>query len=76
MATTRFRYGDGFTVENYQAVEQLAPNQQGVAFADAITQLTGDQICCVPVAQVEQTNGTTIGLGDAFVGGFLPALLS
>lgn len=76
MATTRFRYGDEFTVENYQAIAQLAPNQQGAAFAAAITQLLGDQICCVPVAQVEQANGTTIGLGDAFVGGFLPALLS
>jgi sugar/nucleoside kinase (ribokinase family) len=29
----------------------------------------------VPVAQVAQSNATTIGLGDAFVGGFLPALL-
>lgn len=76
MATTRFRYGDEFTVANYAEIEQLPPNQQGIHFAAAITQLLGDQVCCVPVAQVAQANGTTIGLGDAFVGGFLPALLS
>lgn len=76
MATTRFRYGDEFTAANYLEIERLSPNQQGVRFAAAITQVLGDQVCCVPVAQVEQANGTTIGLGDAFVGGFLPALLS
>jgi len=76
MATTRFRYGDDFTAEDYQEIEALASNPEGVRFADALQKLLADQICCVPVAQVEQSNATTIGLGDAFVGGFLPALLS
>ncbi len=75
MATTRFRYGDDFTVEHYRGVEQLVPNPAGARFAEELTALLGDQVCCVPVAQVEQTNATTIGLGDAFVGGFLPALV-
>lgn len=75
MATTRFRHGDDFTVEDYQQIERLDPNLQGASFAEAIKQRLGDHICCVPVALVEQTNATTIGLGDAFVGGFLPALL-
>ena len=75
MATTRFRYGDDFTVAHYQAIEQCAPNPAGARFAAALTALLGDQVCCVPVAQVEQANATTIGLGDAFVGGFLPALV-
>lgn len=75
MATTRFRYGDGFTVENYKAIETLAPQPAGARFGEAITKLLADHVCCVPVAQVEQSNATTIGLGDAFVGGFLPALL-
>jgi ADP-dependent phosphofructokinase/glucokinase len=75
MATTRFRYGDDFTVENYKEIEGLAPNPAGVRFADAIQALLAEKVCCVPVAQVEQSNATTIGLGDAFVGGFLPALL-
>jgi ADP-dependent phosphofructokinase/glucokinase len=76
MATTRFRYGDDFTVENYREIERVAPNGEGAQFAGALKKLLGDHVCCVPVAQVEQSNGTTIGLGDAFVGGFLPALLA
>ena len=45
-------------------------------FAIELKKLLGDRICCVPVAHVEGPNATTVGLGDAFVGGFLPALLS
>jgi ADP-dependent phosphofructokinase/glucokinase len=75
MATTRFCYGDDFTVENYKKIESLSPNKEGVIFADALKRLLGNKICCVPVAHVERSNATTIGLGDAFVGGFLPALL-
>jgi ADP-dependent phosphofructokinase/glucokinase len=75
MATTRFCYGDEFTVENYREIASLPPHPEGVRFADALQQLLADRVCCVPVAQVDQANATTIGLGDAFVGGFLPALL-
>jgi ADP-dependent phosphofructokinase/glucokinase len=75
MATTRFRYGDEFTVENYQEIEGLPPTAEGAEFAASIQQLLAHNVCCVPVAQVAQSNATTIGLGDAFVGGFLPALL-
>ncbi len=75
MATTRFRYGDYFAPEDYQKVAALPPTPQGAAFATAIKQLLGTKVCCVPVAQVDQTNATTVGLGDAFVGGFLPTLL-
>lgn len=76
MATTRFRYGDDFTLENYKEIETLSPNHEGAIFADALNKLLGHKVCCVPVAQVDQSNATTVGLGDAFVGGFLPALLS
>jgi ADP-dependent phosphofructokinase/glucokinase len=76
MATTRFCYGDDFTVENYNKIETLSPNRVGALFADGLKELLGNKICCLPVAHVEQSNATTIGLGDAFVGGFLAALLS
>lgn len=75
MATTRFRYGDDFTVDNYREIENLPPNPEGAQFAAAIGDLLGSKVCVVPVAQVDQSNGTTIGLGDAFVGGFIPALI-
>jgi ADP-dependent phosphofructokinase/glucokinase len=76
MGTTRFCYGDDFTVENYKDIERFPPNPEGVVFANELKKLLGDRICCVPVVHVEAPNGTTVGLGDAFVGGFLPALLS
>ena len=76
MATTRFCYGDDFTIENYKQVERLHPHPAGAGFAGKLKELLGDRICCVPVVDVEAPNGTTVGLGDAFVGGFLPAVLS
>lgn len=76
MATTRFRFGDDFRLANYKDVASLAPNPKGAAFASAFNAVSEVGAVCVPVAQVEQQNATTIGLGDAFVGGFLPALLT
>ncbi len=74
MATTRFRYGDDFTVANYHEIGGREPSAEDARFADIINAAPGNSVVCVPVAAVEQENGTTIGLGDAFVGGFLPAL--
>jgi len=74
MATTRFRYGDDFTMANYREIEGREANAEDAQFADIINAAGGDSIICLPVAAVAQENGTTIGLGDAFVGGFLPAL--
>jgi ADP-dependent phosphofructokinase/glucokinase len=76
MATTRFRYGDDFTIENYREIEGLLPTPEGARFAASVEELLPGRVACVPVAQVEQANCTTIGLGDAFVGGFLPALVA
>jgi ADP-dependent phosphofructokinase/glucokinase len=76
MATTRFCCGDDFAVENYKDIERLPPNPEGVVVANELKKLLGDRICCMPVVHIEGPNATTVGLGDAFVGGFLPALLS
>lgn len=75
MATTRFCFGDDFSVENYKEIESLPPNPEGEVFTGELKWLLGDKVCCVPVVQVNVANITTVGLGDAFVGGFLPALL-
>ncbi len=75
MATTRFCYGDDFTVEHYKEIDRASPNKEGAHFAHALKALLGNTIACLPVAQVEPLKATTIGLGDAFVGGFLAALL-
>ncbi len=76
MATTRFRYGDDFTGTDYRRIESTAPSAKNAETASALNSMAGGTLCCVPVAEVEQRSGATIGLGDAFVGGFLPALLS
>ena len=76
LATTRFCFGDDFTVEEFQRIKSLPAADENNRFADAMNKLPGESVCCAPVADVEQTGGTTIGLGDAFVGGFLPMLLS
>ncbi len=75
MATTRFRHGDDFTFEQYRSIAQAAPLEENARFAQALNASAPERICCVPVPAVEQAKPTTIGLGDAFVGGFLPALL-
>ncbi len=74
LATTRFRYGDDFTLANYREIAERAPSAEDARFAEIINAKQGANMVCVPVAAVEQANGVTIGLGDAFVGGFLPAL--
>lgn len=76
LATTRFCYGDDFTVENYSEIESFSPREDCAIFADAVNTHSSNNICCVPVAHVDQSNGTTVGLGDAFVAGFLPAALA
>ena len=76
MATTRLRYGDDFTVADYREIERRAAPAEYAKFAAAINRAAEDTVYCVAVAEVEQSKATTIGLGDAFVGGFLPALVS
>lgn len=75
MATSRFRYGDDFTLTHYRHIQGMAPRPENAMFADTIGASARNDTCCMPVAAVKQSNATTIGLGDAFVGGFLPALL-
>jgi ADP-dependent phosphofructokinase/glucokinase len=74
MAATRFRFGDAISKEKYQLTGALKTNPEGNSFCDTIEKLGGDRICCEPSLLVPETRVTTVGLGDAFVGGFLPIL--
>lgn len=74
MATTRFRLGDDYAAADYWAMRALPASEEGDAFAGMINHAGQGKICCVPVPPVAQAAGVTIGLGDAFVGGFLPFL--
>ncbi|MDR1096249.1 MAG: hypothetical protein LBL31_07650 [Spirochaetaceae bacterium] len=75
MATARFRLGDDFTGRDYMETGALPTEEPGAVFAGEIRDLLGDRVYCVPSFTVPEKNVTTIGLGDTFVGGFLPALL-
>ncbi|MDR1287933.1 MAG: ADP-dependent glucokinase/phosphofructokinase [Treponema sp.] len=75
MATSRFRFGDDFTREDYEETGRLPPEEEGKIFAAEIEEAAGGKICCVPSFLVSEKNVTTIGLGDTFAGGFLPALI-
>jgi ADP-dependent phosphofructokinase/glucokinase len=74
MATTRFRFGDGFTLADYRETELLPDEAVGAEFAAALNRLGGSRVFCLPSLRVGESTVTTIGLGDAFVGGFLPSL--
>jgi len=74
MAATRFRFGDDFTPADYHDTEGLPADTRGAEFAAALGKLAGDRVCCLPSVRVTESKVTTVGLGDAFVGGFLPAL--
>jgi len=74
MASTRFVCGDSFTSQDYYATEKYPVEKEGEAFAAELGGLLGDRVCCLASVQLDERNATTVGLGDAFVGGFLPAL--
>jgi len=76
MATTRYCHGDDFALTEYQAVGERPPNEEQGSFVEQLEKGLGDAVCCVPVAEIhgQPETVTSVGLGDAFVGGFLLAL--
>ena len=74
MASTRYRFGDGFTAEDYAAVGGYPQHPGGVSLAARLRDVAGDRLRIVPALVVDVEHPTTIGLGDTFVGGFIAAL--
>ena len=75
MASTRYRLGDGFTAHDYAATGAMSPGAAGSQVAAEVAALLGPGATIVPALNLSDvTSPTTIGLGDAFVGGFLAAL--
>jgi ADP-dependent phosphofructokinase/glucokinase len=74
MAATRFRLGDHFSKSDFLATLSLPPETQGAAFSTEINRLGRGEVCCLPSVEMEEKKVTTIGLGDAFVGGFLSTM--
>jgi ADP-dependent phosphofructokinase/glucokinase len=76
LAATRFRYGDDITPERYRETSMLGKDPQGLEFSETIQSLGGGMVCCEPSLDARETRVTTIGLGDAFVGGFISLMTS
>lgn len=74
MASTRYLHGDAFTPAEHEAVSGGPRHDGGVAFARALERLLPGEVCCVPALWLSTGTPTTVGLGDAFVGGFIAAL--
>jgi ADP-dependent phosphofructokinase/glucokinase len=75
MATTRLRFGDDFGMAEYEGTASLPIDEAGGKFAADLESSVGGALRCLPSFRVEESDLTTIGLGDAFVGGFLRALV-
>lgn len=79
LAATRYCHGDDFTDEDVHSLRRQPRRPESVAFAAALSQRlggeqTGNSVRCVPGFALDVAHPTTVGLGDAFVGGFLAAL--
>lgn len=75
-AAARFQFGDEYTAEDVKRTRMCPPEPEGEAFSREMNGLPGGKVCCLASLNVKAEKATTIGLGDSFVGGFLPALVS
>lgn len=75
MASTRFEFGDAMTLEEFNRVGVGVLEPEAVEFCSELETLRPD-VSTVPSFAIEVPYPTTIGLGDAFVGGVVAALNS
>lgn len=74
VASTRYRHGDDYTDDDLDLMRNRPRRPESVEFAAALRNRMGAAVCCVPGLRLDVAEPTTVGLGDAFVGGFLAAL--
>ena len=74
MAATRYCHGDYFTDGDVDRLRRLPRAPASVTFAAALRAEMGDTVRCIPGFELDVENPTTVGLGDAFVGGFLAVI--
>lgn len=73
MASTRFAHGDASTLEDYRSVGDADPDPIGKALARD-EGLAACGVLVAPSRDVACENPTTIGLGDAFIGGVMMSM--
>jgi ADP-dependent phosphofructokinase/glucokinase len=72
LATTRFRFGDTFGLDDFHSTEALPLEGNSVRFCKKLCE--NPLFCCVGSYEVKEKHVTTIGLGDTFVGGVMSKL--
>jgi ADP-dependent phosphofructokinase/glucokinase len=75
LAATRVRCGDDLSPHAYRETEALPEQPRSIDFARSIEARLKGKVCCVPAYKIQQAQMTTIGLGDAFIGGFIAGLV-
>jgi ADP-dependent phosphofructokinase/glucokinase len=76
VATSRYLRGDTLNAADTGATMHRPLHVPGAVFAEELRNRLGERVRCIPVVQsTDLARPTTIGLGDAFVGGFLAALV-
>ncbi|WP_175956579.1 ADP-dependent glucokinase/phosphofructokinase [Schaalia sp. Marseille-Q2122] len=73
MASTRFAHGDGFTAEDFHAMAAVPYSPVGL-YLTASPAVRKAGVLIAPSHAVKIADPTTIGLGDAFVGGMVLSL--
>lgn len=73
MAATRYAKGDRFTKVDFEETARAEKSPEGERFRANIPGIYRENADCLPGYRIELKEGTatTVGLGDAFVGGFL-----
>jgi hypothetical protein len=74
VASTRYSHGDEYTDRDYDLMRNRPRRPEAVEFGAALERRMGAVVRCVPGICLDVAEPTTVGLGDAFVGGFLAAV--
>ncbi|MCC3383576.1 hypothetical protein D4758_06610 [Enterocloster citroniae] len=74
LASARYVYGDEFGIDEYRNIRTWNVNERGREFSKQVME-EDPMVCCIPCRDLEfAKRPTTVGLGDFFAGGLLPAL--
>lgn len=75
-ASTRFRIGDDFTMDDCEQTKGIPDKADSVTFCERMKKILGDKVYCIPCKDLSDVKDpTVVGLGDTFAGGLLPGLL-
>ena len=76
MASTRFRIGDEFTIQDYENTKKILDKVTSVHFCRSIMKSIGEKVYFIPCKDLSNVkNPTIVGLCDSFAVGMSPHVL-